>query len=83
MCVKNRRMAEAKPAAQKRTDIPSLGAAIAQLDSEKTDKVLEALMAIRKKFLKVMSCPHHRELKTEKNFHFLTAFYLLMEELQS
>ena len=37
----------------KTSSIPSLGAALEQLDSESEQLVLEALMTIRKKFIKV------------------------------
>ena len=45
-----------EPLQKKGQPIASLGAAISLLDSEKTDQVLDALMIIRKKFIKVRRC---------------------------
>ena len=42
-----------EPLQKKGQPIASLGAAISLLDSEKTDQVLDALMTVRKKFIKV------------------------------
>ena len=42
-----------EPSQKKGQPITSLGKAISLLDSEKTDQVLDALMTIRKKFIKV------------------------------
>lgn len=46
--------AVAWPDPRRAPQFPTLGAAIAQLDSDKTERVLEALMAIRKRFIKVL-----------------------------